>query len=188
MQLGLFQFGEPSEESAEPARGAPRHRTISAMIAEKTRGNLALEEQRIIENSLTELRFRFVQVAEQNRHHFRQTADKPADKPADQPAEKSANRGRARVVLMPETLRITVLGSGTSSGVPTIGCSCATCASTDPRDNRLRPSALVQYGGKNVLIDTTPDFRAQALRAGIGRVDTILYTHAHADHILGLTP
>ena len=66
---------------------------------------------------------------------------------------------------MPETLRITVLGSGTSSGVPTIGCSCATCASADPRDNRLRPSVLVQYGGKNVLIDTTPDFRAQALRA-----------------------
>jgi len=87
---------------------------------------------------------------------------------------------------MPETLRITVLGSGTSSGVPTIGCSCATCASTDPHDNRLRPSVLMQYGGKNVLIDTTPDFRAQALRAGIGRVDAILYTHAHADHILGL--
>ena len=87
---------------------------------------------------------------------------------------------------MAEVLRITVLGSGTSSGVPTIGCGCATCASTDPRDKRLRPSVLVEYGGKNVLIDTTPDFRAQALRAGIGRVDAILYTHAHADHILGL--
>jgi phosphoribosyl 1,2-cyclic phosphate phosphodiesterase len=87
---------------------------------------------------------------------------------------------------MPEILRITVLGSGTSSGVPTIGCSCTTCASADPRDYRLRPSVLVQYGGKNVLIDTTPDFRAQALRAGIGRVDAILFTHAHADHILGL--
>jgi phosphoribosyl 1,2-cyclic phosphate phosphodiesterase len=87
---------------------------------------------------------------------------------------------------MAEVLRITVLGSGTSSGVPTIGCGCATCSSIDPRDNRLRPSILVEYGGKNVLIDTTPDFRAQALRAGIGRVDAILYTHAHADHILGL--
>jgi phosphoribosyl 1,2-cyclic phosphate phosphodiesterase len=87
---------------------------------------------------------------------------------------------------MAEALRITVLGSGTSSGVPTIGCGCATCSSTDPRDKRLRPSVLVEYGGKNVLIDTTPDFRAQALRAGIGRVDAILYTHAHADHILGL--
>jgi len=83
-------------------------------------------------------------------------------------------------------IRITVLGSGTSSGVPTIGCGCATCASTDPRDNRLRPSVLVQYGGKNVLIDATPDFRMQALRAGITRVDAILLTHAHADHILGL--
>ncbi|MSV34956.1 MAG: MBL fold metallo-hydrolase [Bryobacterales bacterium] len=85
-----------------------------------------------------------------------------------------------------DTIRITVLGSGTSSGVPTIGCGCATCASTDPRDNRLRPSVLVQYGGKNVLIDATPDFRTQALRAEIRRVDAILLTHAHADHILGL--
>jgi phosphoribosyl 1,2-cyclic phosphate phosphodiesterase len=85
-----------------------------------------------------------------------------------------------------ETIRITVLGSGTSSGVPTIGCSCSVCASTDPRDNRLRPSVLVQYLGYNVLIDTTPDFRFQALRADIRRVDAILLTHAHADHILGL--
>jgi phosphoribosyl 1,2-cyclic phosphate phosphodiesterase len=87
---------------------------------------------------------------------------------------------------MKQAIRITVLGSGTSSGVPTIGCGCTTCASPDPRDNRLRPSVLVQYGGKNVLIDTTPDFRAQALRARITRVDAILFTHSHADHILGL--
>jgi phosphoribosyl 1,2-cyclic phosphate phosphodiesterase len=83
-------------------------------------------------------------------------------------------------------IHITVLGSGTSSGVPTIGCFCEVCRSSDPRDNRLRPSILVRYGGRNVLIDTTPDFRAQALRAGIERLDAILYTHSHADHILGL--
>ena len=83
-------------------------------------------------------------------------------------------------------LTITVLGSGTSVGVPTIGCHCAVCTSSDPRDRRLRPSVLVSYEGRNVLIDTTPDFRYQALRAGIERVDAILYTHAHADHILGL--
>ena len=83
-------------------------------------------------------------------------------------------------------LRITVLGSGTSSGVPTIGCKCAVCASTDPRDNRLRPSVLLQYGGRNVLIDATPDFRQQILRARIERIDAILLTHSHADHILGL--
>jgi phosphoribosyl 1,2-cyclic phosphate phosphodiesterase len=83
-------------------------------------------------------------------------------------------------------LHITVLGSGTSTGVPTIGCRCEVCTSPDPRDNRLRPSILVRYAGRGILIDTTPDFRAQALRAPIERVDAILYTHAHADHILGL--
>lgn len=83
-------------------------------------------------------------------------------------------------------IRIEVLGSGTSSGVPTIGCSCKVCTSTDPRDQRLRPSILVQYDGHNVVIDTTPDFRQQALRTRIDHVDAILYTHGHADHILGL--
>lgn len=85
-----------------------------------------------------------------------------------------------------ETLRVTVLGSGTSSGVPTLGCGCAVCHSSDARDKRLRPSVLVQWGGCNIVVDTTPDFRQQALRAGIERVDAILYTHAHADHIMGL--
>src|SRR6266566_1246185 len=83
-------------------------------------------------------------------------------------------------------LKITVLGSGTSSGVPTIGCSCEVCRSTDPRDNRLRPSILISYGDRRIIIDTTPDFRAQVLRAGTQRLDAILYTHGHADHILGL--
>jgi phosphoribosyl 1,2-cyclic phosphate phosphodiesterase len=81
---------------------------------------------------------------------------------------------------------LTVLGSGTSMGVPTIGCRCAVCTSTNPRDKRTRPSILVHYSGKNVLIDSTPDFREQAIREGIDRLDAILYTHAHADHILGL--
>lgn len=88
-------------------------------------------------------------------------------------------------MAIPE-IEITVLGSGTSVGVPTIACPCEVCASTDPRDNRLRPSVLVSYEGRNVLIDTTPDFRTQALRAGIKRLDAVLYTHAHADHLMGL--
>jgi phosphoribosyl 1,2-cyclic phosphate phosphodiesterase len=83
-------------------------------------------------------------------------------------------------------IHITVLGSGTSAGVPTIGCSCEVCQSRDPRDNRLRPSILIRYDGRSVLIDTSPDFREQALRARLDRIDAILYTHSHADHILGL--
>lgn len=83
-------------------------------------------------------------------------------------------------------LSIRVLGSGTSSGVPTIGCSCDVCHSQDPRDTRLRPSILIRHGGRNVVIDTTPDFRAQMLIAKIERLDAIVYTHNHADHILGL--
>ena len=88
--------------------------------------------------------------------------------------------------MTPGGIKITVLGSGTSVGVPTIGCHCAVCRSTDPRDNRLRPSVLLSYGGRNVLIDTTPDFRFQALRYRLERVDAILFTHSHADHIMGL--
>jgi phosphoribosyl 1,2-cyclic phosphate phosphodiesterase len=81
---------------------------------------------------------------------------------------------------------LTVLGSGTSMGVPTIGCDCAVCHSSDPHDRRLRPSVLIEYGGRFVLIDTTPDFREQAIREGIRRLDAVLYTHTHADHILGI--
>jgi len=81
---------------------------------------------------------------------------------------------------------LTVLGSGTSMGVPTIGCACAVCNSSDPRDRRTRPSVMVEYDGHAVVIDTTPDFREQAIREKIRRLDAVIYTHAHADHILGL--
>jgi len=87
---------------------------------------------------------------------------------------------------MTQPLRLTVLGSGTSVGVPTIGCRCDVCTSADPRDRRLRPSVWIRWADRSVLVDTSPDFRYQALRAGIPRLDAILYTHAHADHIMGL--
>lgn len=85
---------------------------------------------------------------------------------------------------------IVFLGSGTSMGVPTLGCGCAVCHSSDPRDRRTRPSIAVLYReGDNeriVLIDSGPDFRQQALRENIDHIDAVLYTHSHADHILGL--
>ena len=84
-------------------------------------------------------------------------------------------------------MRITFLGTGTSAGVPVIACDCATCRSDDPRDKRWRPSlALAFDDGTSVLVDASPDLRAQALRFRIERVDAILLTHAHADHVLGL--
>src|SRR5271169_2498790 len=84
-----------------------------------------------------------------------------------------------------EPIKVTVLGSGTSMGVPSLGCHCRVCTSHDPRDNRLRPSLLLSREGQHVVIDTTPDFRQQALRVGLDRLDAILLTHGHADHILG---
>jgi len=83
-------------------------------------------------------------------------------------------------------LKITFLGTGTSHGVPMIGCACATCRSSDPRDSRLRPSIFVETGRARVLVDAGPDLRQQALTHRISAVDAILFTHGHADHILGM--
>ncbi|MDR3676069.1 MAG: MBL fold metallo-hydrolase [Acidobacteriota bacterium] len=78
------------------------------------------------------------------------------------------------------------LGTGTSTGVPILACHCPVCTSSDPRDKRTRPSILLEYNGRAVVIDTTPDFRAQALREGMSRLDAVVFTHGHADHIMGL--
>ncbi|WP_273390624.1 MBL fold metallo-hydrolase [Barnesiella viscericola] len=83
-------------------------------------------------------------------------------------------------------MQITFLGTGTSTGIPQIGCTCPVCTSTDPKDNRLRTSAVVSVNGKNILIDCGPDFRQQVLRAGIGRIDAVLITHIHYDHTGGI--
>lgn len=83
-------------------------------------------------------------------------------------------------------LRVTVLGCGTSTGVPRVGCACAVCRSDDPRNKRLRSGLSLAYGGHTVLVDTPTDLRQQALREALSRVDAVLYTHAHADHIMGL--
>jgi len=83
-------------------------------------------------------------------------------------------------------MTLTFLGSGTSTGVPIIPCQCSVCTSSDPHDKRMRPSILIEYDGRAVVIDTTPDFRTQALRERMTRLDAVVYTHGHADHIMGL--
>ena len=83
-------------------------------------------------------------------------------------------------------MRLVLLGSGTSFGVPQVGCSCRTCTSADPRDRRTRSAALVETRGRRLLIDTPPELRLQLVAHGIDRVDAVLFTHAHADHTHGI--
>lgn len=84
------------------------------------------------------------------------------------------------------TLKLIILGSGTSHGIPMIGCDCAVCTSDDPRDKRTRCSAALVYDGRTVLIDASPELRLQCLACGIRHVDAVLFTHAHADHVAGI--
>jgi phosphoribosyl 1,2-cyclic phosphate phosphodiesterase len=83
-------------------------------------------------------------------------------------------------------MKLTLLGTGTSFGVPVVGCDCAVCRSTDPRDKRSRCAALVEVAGKRILIDTPPELRIQLLAAGTKSLDAVLFTHTHADHIAGI--
>jgi len=83
-------------------------------------------------------------------------------------------------------MKITILGSGTSTGVPMVGCSCPVCTSPDPRDKRTRASILIETAGKYILVDTSTDLRKQAIREKIPRIDAVLFTHSHSDHVNGI--
>jgi len=83
-------------------------------------------------------------------------------------------------------MKVTILGCGASAGVPLIGCECAVCCSANPRNQRSRASILIESATTRILVDTSPDLRQQALRAGIKTIDAIIYTHAHADHLHGM--
>lgn len=83
-------------------------------------------------------------------------------------------------------MKITILGSGTSTGVPMVGCNCPVCSSVDPRDKRTRASIVVELAGKYILVDTSTDLRKQVIREKIPRIDAVLFTHSHADHIHGI--
>lgn len=83
-------------------------------------------------------------------------------------------------------MELTILGCGTSTGVPVIGCHCAICSSTEPKNRRTRSSLLIREAGTNILIDTSTDLRAQSLSNGLERIDAVLFTHPHADHIHGI--
>ena len=88
--------------------------------------------------------------------------------------------------ILGKRMKITILGSGTSTGVPMVGCRCPVCSSEDPRDKRTRASIVVETAGKYILVDTSTDLRKQAIRERIPHIDAVLFTHSHADHIHGI--
>lgn len=100
----------------------------------------------------------------------------------DRPLNRLENGTRFGLQVV---LSLTFLGTGTSNGIPVIGCRCRACTSVDPRDQRTRCSAVLHIGERVILIDTAPELRLQALRVGLTRLDAILFTHAHADHVAG---
>ncbi len=99
-----------------------------------------------------------------------------------------SSRGRYNAANMPSPPRVELLflGTGTSAGIPMIGCHCEVCSSADPRDHRTRCGVIFRYDGAQVLVDTTPELRLQCVANGIDAIDAVVFTHAHADHIMGL--
>jgi len=83
-------------------------------------------------------------------------------------------------------MKLVILGSGTSTGIPMVGCHCPVCTSDDPRDKRTRPSLLIEQNGRFIVVDTATDLRQQAIREGIPRIDAVLFTHSHSDHVNGI--
>src|SRR3978361_1038791 len=83
-------------------------------------------------------------------------------------------------------IELLFLGTGTSAGIPMIGCHCEVCTSSNPHDRRTRPSVVFSYGGKRVLVDPTPELRLQCIANAVEMIDAVVFTHAHADHIMGL--
>src|SRR5436189_1985524 len=85
-----------------------------------------------------------------------------------------------------DTVELLFLGTGTSAGIPMIGCHCPVCTSPDPHDRRTRPSVVISYDGIRVLIDATPELRLQCVANAVDSIDAVVFTHAHADHIMGI--
>ena len=140
---------------------------ILGMLQKKTAGNLTPQEKRMLEGLLADLRMQYVSLVNSPQQAGRFTG---SDIDLGQTGE----------------MKLTFLGTGTSTGVPSIGCECETCISDDPRDKRLRVSIIIEHAGQTVLVDTSADFRQQALRFGLKHLDAVLITHCHADHIFGL--
>src|SRR3954471_13068566 len=102
-----------------------------------------------------------------------------------QPAYKSQMSNRP-AINEASIIDLLFLGTGTSAGIPMIACHCPVCSGTDPHDKRTRCSVAISYGGVRVLVDTTPELRLQCVANGVDMIDSVVFTHAHADHIMGL--
>jgi len=168
-------------------------RLDSLLVVEQLRGRWRVKDAKLAPLH-ADARARLARFRRWSASHVPRAQNHQADALANEALDRVAAGGPPLVVRRPGReagiaggrLTVTLLGTGTSGGVPRVACRCATCTSSDPRDRRRRPSALLAFGSCCVLIDAGPDLRAQALDHGIDRLDAVLLTHEHADAIGGL--
>ena len=181
LELGLY-LGIGGILTFRRSDAAARDRARAAARAAAARDRCALSRARAVSRQAQRARLRRACRGHAGRGQRAAASPRSSARPPTTSSACSPRRSGPPAARM----RVTVLGCGTSSGVPVIGCRCAVCTSGEPRNRRRRCAILIEQGATRVLVDTPPDLRCQCLDAGVDRLDAILYTHAHADHVNGI--